>query len=90
MNVKFIYIVCIVNKVKKIYFYFLRKRELVQVPIHLTDDIERLAGIVNGTEKEIVKGEVEDTGVHWNVRESGREKGTGYGREREEECLRHQ
>lgn len=52
------------------------KRELVQVPSHLTDDIEQLAEIVKGRGKEIVSGEVQDIGTHWNVREkeSGTEK----------------
>ena len=55
---------------------FHRKRGLVQVPGHLTDDIEQLAEIVKGRGKEIVSGEVRDTGTHWNVREkeSGTEK----------------
>jgi hypothetical protein len=55
---------------------FHRKRELVQVPSHLTDDIEQLAEIVKGRGKEIVSGEVQDIGTHWNVREkeSGTEK----------------
>lgn len=34
------------------------KRELVQVPGHLTDDMEQLAEIVKGRGKEIVSGEV--------------------------------
>jgi hypothetical protein len=70
-------------------FSFLRKRGLVQVLVHLTDDTEHLAGIVNGREREIVKGEVLDTGAHWNVSEKGRERGIGCVRESEEECLRH-
>jgi hypothetical protein len=81
---------CVVNNVNKAIFSFLRKKELVQVPVHLTDDIEQLVEIVNGREKEIVKGEVAGSGAHWNVRENGRERGTGCGREREEECLHHQ
>ena len=72
---------------------FHRKRDLVQVPGHLTDDIEQLAEIVRGRGKEIVSVEVRDTGTHWNVREkeSGTEKESerdiGWGREKEEECL---
>jgi len=55
---------------------FHRKRELVQVPGHLTDDIEQLAEIVRGRGKDILSGEVRDTGTHWNVKEkeSGTEK----------------
>lgn len=55
---------------------FHRKRELVQVPGHPTDDIVQLAEIVKGRGKEIVSGEVRDIGIHWNVREkeSGTEK----------------
>lgn len=72
-----------------------RKKELIQVLGHLTDATEQLAGI--GREKEIVKGEVEDTGTHWNMKEKERgtesekeiERGRGCGREREGECLHH-
>jgi hypothetical protein len=76
-----------------------RKRELIQVLGLLTADIEQLAGIGREKEKRIVKGEVEDTGTHWSMKEkekgieneSETEKeigrGIGCGREREEECL---
>lgn len=75
-----------------------------QVLGHLTDAIEQLAGIGREKEKgkEIVKGKVEDTGTHWNMKEkeSGTEnesetekeieRGIGCGRGKEEECLHHQ
>jgi hypothetical protein len=75
-----------------------RKRELIQVLGHLIDDTEQLVGIGREIEKEIVKGEVEDTGTHWNMKEKERgaesekeiERGKGCGREKEEECLHHQ
>lgn len=49
---------------------------MVQVPGHLTDDMEQLAEIVKGRGKEVMSGEVQDTGTHWSVREkeSGIEK----------------
>lgn len=81
-----------------------------QVLGRLTDAIEQPAGIRREKEKEIeekketemVKGEVGDTGTHWNMKEresgteneSGTEKeierGIGCGRGKEEECLHHQ
>jgi hypothetical protein len=72
-----------------------RKRELIQVLGHLTDDIEQPAGIGREKEKKIMRGEVVDTGTRWNMKEkeNGSEtekeigKGIGCGREREEECL---
>jgi hypothetical protein len=70
---------------------------LVQVPIYLTNDIEQLARIMNERDIEIAKAEVAGTGIHWNVRENRRDRGTGCWRERErereeeeEECLNHQ
>jgi hypothetical protein len=53
---------------------------LVQVPSHHTDDTKQLAETVKGRGKEIVSGEVQDIGTHWNVR--GKESGTEKGSER--------
>jgi hypothetical protein len=96
-------IMCSVNNVNEQQILSLyRKRELIQVLGLLTGDIEQLVGIGREREKGIVKGEVEDTGTHWNMKEkeSGTEnesetereieRGIGCGREKEEECLHHQ
>jgi hypothetical protein len=91
---------CNVNNVNEHIYSLFRKRELIQVLGHLTADMEQLAGIGREKKKKIVKGEVEDSGSHWSMREkeSGIEnesetekeigRGIGCGREREEECLR--
>jgi hypothetical protein len=92
---------CNVNNVNEQILCFFRKRELNQVLGHLTDAIEQLAGTGREKEKEIVKGEVEDSGAHWNMKEkeSGTEnesatekeieRGIGCGRGKEDECLHH-